>query len=116
MALIQSGALGRLPAVNECWADPLYLRELGVEAVHTVRVDGKEEPFHVVRPVEVNGTTFKYYRHPELFVSDTVKAWHKEYKAVKRHGTKREYNDFHPCFLQAEELYESYLNGEVHGK
>ena len=116
MALIQSGTLGTLPAVNECWADPLLARELGVDAVHTMRVNGKDVPFHCVRPYEVNGTTFKYYRHPELFIPDTVRIWYKEYRAVKTHGTRREYNEFHPCYLQAENLYESYLNGEYHGK
>ncbi len=111
MALIESGSLGSFPAVNDCSAHPLLVEKFGCESVSQIRVGGEKREFPCVPTVELGNIKIKLYRHPDLLIPDTVRAWRSDYRTKMKYGTNFETDDFHPCYLYADELFENYMEG-----
>lgn len=115
LALIESGSLGSFPAVNDCSAHPILFEKWGCESVAQIRVDGEKREYPCVPTVELNGVKIRLYRHPDLLVSDTVRLWKSDFKIKSKYGTRSEYDDFHPCYIYADELYDNYMKGLCDG-
>lgn len=114
MAIIESGTLGSYPAVNECLA--LSLSDaMGIDDVSYMMVNGVKTDVPCVKPVRIGNIEFQLYRHPDLLVPDTCRMWKSEYSVKTKYGTSMEYDDFNPCYLYAEEIYESYKRGLTNG-
>lgn len=112
MAIIGSGILGRFPSAYECRSLPSLSESYGLDSVSTMIADGEVIEVPCLPPKEVNGITFEFYRHPELLVGDTERTWRAEYNIKSKYGTRVEYDDFHPCYLYASEIYEAYRGSE----
>ncbi len=112
MAIYDSGVLGRLPSVNECSSHPSKSNEMcslyGIDQTSIMLVGGKEQEVVCVPPVKIGDSVYEFYRHPELFISDTATMWRENYKIKEKYGTKLEYDDFHPCYIEAVNIYENY--------
>jgi len=110
MAFIESGTLGGFPAVSECLAHPSLYPDSGVYDVAKMRLPtGDMEEVTTVPPVQLGDYVFKLFRHPELLVPDTCRLWHEEYRVLSKYGARIEYDDFHPCYLQAEKIFTNYV-------
>ena len=116
MAIIESGTVGRLPSVEKCLAHPALSESFGIDDTSMMIVGGKKEPVVCVPPVVIGDTTFEFYRHPSLLVSDTVHLWRSEYNTVMKYGIKSsDTDDLNPCFIEAGEIYDNY-KGALNGK
>ena len=111
MALTESGTFGGFPTAEECSALPSKNRRWGCDTVSQVFADGKWVEFPCVPSCTIGGVTFEIYRHPSLVYGDTERLWKKDYKIKTKYGTRLEYEEFHPCYLYAEELYEDFITG-----
>lgn len=123
MAIIESGTLGRMPSVTECLAHPsrpdMICDEWGIESPSIMIVGGKRIETPCVKPCVIGGVTFEIYRHPELLIPHTVALWRKTYNMEKKHNVRPEgvlyEEDFHPCYIEATEVYENFKGG-INGK
>lgn len=113
MAIIGRGTIGRYPSVSECRALPALSEAYGLDAVSTMIADGEAIDVPCVPPVNVGDMTIEIYRHPDLLIGDTERLWRKEYLVKAKYGTRYEYDDFHPCYLYAEEYYEAYRGSAI---
>ena len=115
MAIVESGTLGGFPAVEECLAHPVLRKQWGCDTVSQMVVDGEWTDLVCVPTNTIGGVTFEIYRHPFLVIGDTARMWKQDYKIKTKYGTRLEYDDFHPCYVYAEELYENYMKGCMNG-
>ena len=106
MAILDSGTLGGLPTVDKCSGLPSLADRFGIYDLS--RLPSGISP--AVPDVVIGSYTYQFYRHPHLFITDTAELWKAEYSHLKDYGTKREYDDFHPCYIYAKSIYESYYN------
>ena len=111
MAIIESGTFGRLPSVDECLAHPSLLKVWGIDSPSVMIVGAEEVETVCVKPVVIGGVTFEIYRHPELLIPDTIEVWKDDYRVKTKYDPHLQYNDFHPCYVEAEKIYESYKGG-----
>ena len=116
MALIESGIYGGFPTADECSAHPTKNKRWGCDAISQINDDGKWVEFPVVPSKTIGGVTFKIYRHPSLVYGDTERLWKQDYRTKSKYGTRLEYEEFHPCYIYAEEIYENYLKGAENAK
>lgn len=107
MAILDSGTLGGLPTADECRGHPSLAQSFGIDEPSRLP---NGELFPAVPAVQIGSYTYEFYRHPHLFVTDTCEIWKAEYSHLKDYGTKREYDEFHPCYIYAKKIYESYYN------
>lgn len=110
MAVSESGSLGGLPSADDCSAHPELSKRFGLDSISKITVRGTEVEFPAVKPVRLSdGTDLEIYRHPELYKTDTVECWKVLYNTRNRYGTRLDPDeDFHPCYLEAEELFENF--------
>ena len=111
MAIVGAGTFSRLPSVSKCRSLPTLFKRWGIDAVSVSIVNGKEIENQVLPTRSVNGVKYTFFRHPLLLISNTISLWHREYSILQKYGANKNYDDFHPCFLFAEEIYESILRG-----
>ena len=106
MAGLRCGAFGVLPTVNECRTSPALGREWGVDETSAKSVGGKliEMP---CGQLTYNDTVINLYRHPSLLVSETVRAWVREYDYAGDNYSIVPYEERHPCAIEMKELYDS---------
>jgi len=116
MAITDSGTLGGFPAVEECLDHPTKSKEWGCESISQMIVDGKWTDMVCVPTNTIGGVTFEIYRHPYLVIGDTPRLWKSDYKVKTKYSTRFEYDDFHPCYHYAEEIYENFMEGCRNGK
>ncbi len=83
----------------------------GCDAVSQIKVGSEWMQVPCVPSTAIGGVTFKIYRHPSLVYGDTQQLWKHDYRTKIKYGTRLEYEEFHPCYLYAEELYENFLKG-----
>jgi len=116
MALIDSGILGGFPTVEECRSHPFMNKKWGCDAIAQINAGGKEIESPCVPSPTIGGVTFKIYRHPFLVFGDTERLWKHDYRVKTKYGTRLEYDEFHPCYIYAEEHYENFLKGIENAK
>lgn len=113
---MRSGTLGGFPSAFECWGDSDMIVRFGMgDAPASMVVNGEMQHEPCVKPFKVQGVTYELYRHPEHLVPDSIYSWVKRYEYFKRFGTRLEYDEQNPCFLEAVELYESIVRGFTDG-
>jgi hypothetical protein len=112
MAFVESGTLGRYPAADECLAHPDQYGDMGVTGAPVMMVNGEKVEVSIsIPPLQFGDVVFRLFRHPDLLVSDTCRLWLEEYKVKTKYGSRLEYDDFHPCYLQAERIYSNFMKG-----
>ena len=107
MAIVDSGTLGGLPTVDTCRGLPSLAQSYGIEELSQLP-NGQEFP--CVPEIKLGEIEYRFFRHPYLFITDTADLWKEEYSHLKDYGTRKEYDDFHPCYIYAKRIYESYYN------
>lgn len=115
MALIESGTFGSFPAVSECSALPLLAVAWGIDAPATMTTISGDIEVPVLPPKIIGGMEWRLFRHPGLLVPDTCRLWKSEYRVKTKYGSRLEYEDFNPCYIYAEEIYENY-GGGINGR
>lgn len=108
MASIHSGILTGLPPVNECRDDLNLSKDYGVDEPSTIEVSGKRVSLCLFK-FEYGGFEYEVYRHPQLFITEDVKAWYNSY--VSTEFCKHEsYKDQSPLWLDLYHIYNRYYN------
>lgn len=115
MAIVESGTLGRLPSVSECLAHPAMCEQWGIESTSIMVVGGEKVESTCVKPVNIGGVLFEIYRHPDLLIPNTIKLWREEYEVKNNYGTRLEYDEFHPCYIEAGKIFSNFKGGISNG-
>lgn len=84
------------------------MRFWGVESPAAVEVPGFGDVTRPVFSFAMGGKKIELYRHPELFISEEVRAWYREYRWMENTVCTVQYNDSNPLFHSAAALYENY--------
>jgi hypothetical protein len=70
-----------------------------------VGAGGKAWPTDVVT-INFGDDKIVFYRHPELFITPSVRFW---FKIYSKEYAKKKVEDVHNCWDQCTELYEAYI-------
>jgi hypothetical protein len=106
---LHGGTLSGLPPVDACLRDPKLLNVWGVEKTATLiaTVDGKDQ--FIDNPL----LNFKYgedtvyiYRHPELYISEDVRAWYESY-SMSDHIGQKSYSESNYLWFEALKIYKN---------
>jgi len=108
LAAYRCGTLGRLPSVSECRADLIngLGDPLGVEAPPTLAV-GNSDIEVPVTAFNVGDVTYRLWRHPELYITPSLRMWVQEYDYAGNNYSLVPYLDRHPCWIECKNILEN---------
>lgn len=112
MGLIESGTFNSYPAVDKCSAHPSLAQIWGIHSPSKMTTISGEIDTTVIPPVIIGNTEWRLYRHPDLLIPQTCLQWKPEYNHKTKYGSRIEYDDFNPCYIYAEQIYENYRGKE----
>lgn len=106
-----AGILDGLPSVEKCRLYPDEYKLMGCEKPPQLVVAGIEYETDVIT-LQCGEDVIAFYRHPDLFITDSTLFWLEEYTGIKTGiFPPVPFLDRHSAWLGCKRVYESYLKG-----
>ena len=88
---------------------------LGLEGPAQIEAGG-EWYLRPIAWVKVFDTTYEVLRHPDLMRCDHIKSWVEEYEYTEHYKVPIPFEDRHPCWIQARNIYDYFYKGAIDGR